>query len=270
MVVAAQDDGEAAEAPAEEAAQTADPPCSEPSPCPATDTARNPEVTCYEPHSTPVDQDVTLHIYGRHLTKPDAPPVRVLYRDSEMSGPMARMNEDIEVRSACHVVTTLFVEGSRRLSKGDAVEFRLQRSEPTREEAREGSKGMISEWHLVDVTAPATTGTTLEVDHTVTAETDSPCDAGERSAAAIREIMENSGRWVMDQVRIEGAVGPTNTNAGSDEKEYALRGETGSIRVTTTESLPEADAWYSVHGEVTFDPDTDTAYLRERDRTSCE
>ena len=46
----------------------------------------------------------------------------------------------------------------------------------------------------------------------------------------------------------------TDAETGSDENEYALRGETGTIRVTTSNALPEVDTWYSVTGEVAFNP----------------
>lgn len=135
--------------------QTAELPCSEPSPCPSTDTNQNPEVTCFEPHASPSDKDVTLHIYGRHLAKKGEPPARLAYRDSWRSGSVAKTREDFEIKSACHLVTTLYVEGDPTLSEGDSVEFQLQREPPTLEEYREhGSKGTVSDWHYIKLTAP--------------------------------------------------------------------------------------------------------------------
>lgn len=244
-----------------------EPPCSEPSPCPATDTTQNPEVTCFEPQSSPINKDVTLHIYGRHLARTDVPPVQLIYRDSEMSGRMARTNDEVEVKSVCHVVTTLYVQDARRLSEGDSVEFQLQRERPTPEAAKNGAKGTISDWHYVELTEPEKTAPTLQFTATATAGQDSPCEVQDPAATAIDDL---SGRHHMNTVRLEGIVVQTNAETGSDEAEYALRGETGTLRVTTSNSLPEVDTWYSVTGDVSFNPSEGREYLKEQRRTACE
>lgn len=250
-----------------ETTRMAEPLCSEPTPCPAPDTTQNPEATCYEPHSSPINKDVTLHIYGRHLAKTDGPPRRLIYRDSEMSGPVARTNDEFEVKSACHVVTTLYVEDARRLSEGDSVEFRLQREQPTPEEHQEGAKGTVSDWHHVELTAPQNPTRPLQVESSAKAEEDSPCEAQDPAATSIGDL---SGRHHMNTVRLEGVITQTNAETEPDEKEYALRGETGTIRVTTSKSLPEVDTWYSVTGEVAFNPSEGGEYLKEQRRSACE
>lgn len=151
-----------------------------------------------------------------------------------MSGPVARINDEIEVKSACHVVTTLYVEGSRRLSEGDSIEFRLQREQPTAEEhQKEGATGTVSDWSYVELTAAQNPTRPLQVESSAKAEEDAPCEAQDPAATSIYDL---SGRHHMNAVRLEGVI--ARTKSGSDQNEYALRGETGTIRVTTSNPFP--------------------------------
>jgi hypothetical protein len=129
------------------------PSCSEPGPCPATDTTQNPEVTCVERKSNS-DNDLILHLYGRHLAKEGAAPAQLIYRKRGRSGRGGRTEDDFEVKSTCHVVTTLQA-GTGAIPLGaDSIEFRLQREPPTPEEAKNGGKGTVSDWHYLKVTTP--------------------------------------------------------------------------------------------------------------------
>ncbi len=124
--------------------------CSEPSPCPATDTTQNPEVTCVEQETTAED-DLVLHLYGRHLAKEDTPPAQLIYRKRGRSGRGGRTNDDFEVKSRCHVATTL-QSGMGAIPVGaDSLELRLQREPPTREALQEGGKGTVSDWHYIAI-----------------------------------------------------------------------------------------------------------------------
>lgn len=247
--------------------QTGDPPCREPSPCPATDTTKNPEITCYDPHASPSNEDVTLHIYGRHLAKKDEPPAQLAYRNSWRSGSMAKTREEFEVKSACHLVTTLYVRGDRALSEGDSVEFRLQRKQPTLAEYKEGSMGKISDWYYIKLTESKSSEQSLQITPSATAKEESPCDLQDPAATSIGDL---SGRHHMNTVRLEGIVVQANAKTGSAKKAFALQGETGTIRVTTSRALPEVDTWYSVTGEVAFNPSSGGEYLKEQDRTACK
>jgi hypothetical protein len=103
------------------------PSCSEPSSCPGPDNAREPEVTCYNPQYTPAGNNVTLHIYGKHLVKQGGPPREIAVRQAGSSG-VGRSNGDITVHSDCHVSATLYLDDSFS-SCGEKVEVRLVREQ---------------------------------------------------------------------------------------------------------------------------------------------
>lgn len=132
--------------------RVAEPPCSEPSSCPAPDSTKTPEVTCYEPRSASASEPFALHIYGRYLAKADGPPKRLIYRNSRDSGSGGYTNGEVEVKSACHVVTTLNLVPKIGLRRGTTLEFRLLRTPPTMEERRQGATGIVSDWFEIELT----------------------------------------------------------------------------------------------------------------------
>lgn len=127
--------------------------CGAPASCPAADAGKPPEVICHEPMSHTIESDPTLHIYGRYLTGEDEGPVRLIYRNAKASGTAGRTNDEIEVKSACHVAVKLYIAAAPSLKPGSTVEFRLLRDPPTEEMVDSNEYGEVAtDWREVQIT----------------------------------------------------------------------------------------------------------------------